>query len=278
MRAIARLKVGPNAGDYSAEAKNHAFRLAIERISQEPLDDGFETWSMTRGHELEPDAREEHEIEAGVIVERVGFMTTDDGAFGCSLDGIIRPEGRAEYKCFVDPAKIRAIVLYGDISTAMDQIQGGLWISEGEWMDFCLYCPALKPAGKQLVRKRVYRDDDYIESLEADLIEFKAMVDEYERILRAPLPNPEVLSIKAAAKRARVRHPEPLSPTLADRAYEAAMAPTLTEFDRVRERIVAAPNEFAVELILDSISHMSGEEQDALRAIAHAKFSPAGAV
>jgi hypothetical protein len=284
MRAIARLKFGPNAGDYSAEAKNHAFRVSIERISEEPLDGGFETWAMTRGHELEPEARGEHEVEAGVIVERVGFMMTDDGAFGCSLDGIIRPEGRSEYKCYVDPEKIRSIVLHGDISMAIDQVQGGLWISEGEWMDFCLYCPALRSAGKQLVRKRIYRDDNFIEELEADLLEFKALVDDYERILRAPLPDPEILSPVAAAKRlARRRHPVAPSPAVADAAAAAAamaagsMAtlPLLSEFDRIRQRIVEAPNEFAVELILDGISHLPETERVALRAVADAKFATA---
>src|ERR1051326_347485 len=45
---------GEKVGDWSDAAKDYAFRLAIERISGKPLDEGFETWSMKRGHELEP--------------------------------------------------------------------------------------------------------------------------------------------------------------------------------------------------------------------------------
>ena len=51
-------------GDYSAAAKQYAFRLACERISGELLsEDKFETWEMRRGHELEPEARLGHEAQ-----------------------------------------------------------------------------------------------------------------------------------------------------------------------------------------------------------------------
>ena len=47
----------------------------------------------------------------------------------------------------------------------------------------CLYCPALKAVGKDFIRKRVERDDSYIESLEQDLIIFERMVSEWEALL-----------------------------------------------------------------------------------------------
>src|SRR5690606_922982 len=103
-------------GDYGDKAKNYAFRLAIERISKTPLDEGFETWQMARGHELEPAARMAHEVRHGVLVEEVGFITTDDGKFGASADGFIDDDEGAEYKCFVSPEKLRAIYLTGDTS------------------------------------------------------------------------------------------------------------------------------------------------------------------
>ena len=52
-----RLKSGANKGEFTEEAKNYAFRLAVERISGTPLDEGFQTWQMKRGHELEPEAQ-----------------------------------------------------------------------------------------------------------------------------------------------------------------------------------------------------------------------------
>jgi hypothetical protein len=180
------MKRAPRVGDYSDKAKDYAFRLAIERISGEPLDEGYETWAMERGHRMEPKAREEHEVQAGVLVDTVGFVTTDDGVFGGSLDGEIGPDGASEYKAFVAPEKLRAIIIYSDWSTLMDQAQGGLWLTGRKWIDACLYCPALAPAGKQLTRRRIQRDDDYIYDLEQDLLKFKAVVDSYEAVLRAP--------------------------------------------------------------------------------------------
>jgi hypothetical protein len=46
-----------------------------------------------------------------------------------------------------------------------------------------LYCPALKPAGRQLWLREFARDDNYINALEQDLWEFKQLVDEYQTAL-----------------------------------------------------------------------------------------------
>lgn len=184
LRADAKLKSGPSKGDYSSATKDYAFRLAIERISGVPLDEGFETWSMARGHELEPVARMKHEASTGLMVETVGFVTSDDGRFGASADGLIDDDGGAEYKCFVSPEKLREILLYANVSEVMDQCQGGMWLTDRKWWDFCLYCPALEAIGRDLTRFRLQRDDDYIERLVGDLIAFENLVSEYEASLR----------------------------------------------------------------------------------------------
>jgi len=182
--ARGKLKGGPNKGDYTTAAKDYAFRLAIERISGQPLDEGFETWAMKRGHELEPAARAEHEVAIGVLVQPVGFVTTDDGKFGASADGFIGTDGGAEYKCLVDPGRIRNVILSDDISEFMDQIQGGMWITGRKWWQFALFCPALEKVGLQLYTKRVERDDNYINEMELDLLEFERVVSKYEQTLR----------------------------------------------------------------------------------------------
>lgn len=183
--AIERALAGLPVGEFSDKALNYAFRLAIERISKQPLDEGFETWQMQRGHELEPAARMMHEFLRGVYVEPVGFITTADGKFGASADGFIGTEEGAEYKCFVSPEKLRAIYLTGDVSEVIDQCDGGMWITGRKRWTFGLYCPALKPIGLDMQLFDIERDDDRIEALELDLIEFEKLVSEYESILRA---------------------------------------------------------------------------------------------
>lgn len=186
-QTVERALAGEKVGSPSELALNYAFRLAIERISGEPLDEGFETWAMQRGHEMEPIARARHEAEYGVWVERVGFVKTDDSLFGCSLDGVIEEDGCAEYKAFVDPAKLRTIHIDGDISDIRDQAMGCLWITGRKWIDVCLYCPALAAASKDLWCKRFERDDNYIAEMEAELVAFLDIVNSYEKQLRTPV-------------------------------------------------------------------------------------------
>lgn len=175
---------GEAVGDFSEAAKHYAFRLAIERISGEPLDEGFQTYAMKRGHDLEPAARREHEIQTGVTVQRTGFVLTEDRLFGASADGLIGRDGGSEYKCLISPEFLRDVLLYGDFAKFMDQVQGCMWITGRRWWDFCLYCPALEKIGKHLWHRRVQRDDAYIENLVADLAEFEKLVSNTEALLR----------------------------------------------------------------------------------------------
>lgn len=182
---LARAIAGHPVGDFSDAAKNYAFRLAVERISGEPLDEGFETWAMRRGHELEPEARMAHEDATGDMVRAVGFVTTDDGKFGCSADGFrLNNSIGCEYKCFVSPEKLRSILLDNDLSDVADQIQGGLWLTGAATWELGLYCPALASISRAFTLRVVPRDEAYIEALEADLVEFERLVCAYEARLR----------------------------------------------------------------------------------------------
>lgn len=202
-----RLKTGPEAGDYTAAAKAYAFRLAIERISGEPLDEGFETYQMRRGHELEPDARLAHEARIEMLIEHAGVVLTDDGLFGASADGLIDDDGGSEYKCLVAPERIRSIVVDQDLSEYHDQVQGCMWLTGRKWWHFVLYCPALKPAGLDLIIHEQKRDDDYIEALEQDLIQFNQEVERCREAIvergatqkAFPLPHPAGRSVASPA-------------------------------------------------------------------------------
>ena len=179
-----RLKSGPKKGGFTEAAEDYAFRVAVERISGAPLDEGFSTWAMKRGNELEPEARAWVEVKLGIFVDVAGFVTTDDEKFGASADGFIDKDGGLEIKCLVDPGRIRNVILSDDISEFMDQIQGGMWITGRKWWQFALFCPALEKIGLQLYTKRVERDDNYINEMELDLLEFERVVSKYEQTLR----------------------------------------------------------------------------------------------
>lgn len=182
--SVKRALDGESVGDASDAAKDYAFRIACERISGTPMDEMHTTWQMERGHELEPAARHAHEIEAGVIVERAGFVTTLDGVFGASADGLIGADEGSEYKCLVSPKGVRKIWLGDDVSDFIDQVQGCMWITHRKAWHFGMFCPALASVGKELYFRRIVRDEAFIESLQSDLWRFAAMVADYELTLR----------------------------------------------------------------------------------------------
>jgi hypothetical protein len=193
--SLDRALAGERIGEFSATALNYAFQKAVERICQEPLDDGPVTWQMRHGQKQEPHARAAHEdvlerrrkpgasLEDSMVLP-AGFMTTEDGVFGCSVDGLIGTVGGAEYKCLASAKRLRKVILDGDISDFLDQIHGCMWISGRDWWHFGLYVPALKPVGLEFQMVEVQRDDEYIDALEADLLEFSVEVNRYEDRLR----------------------------------------------------------------------------------------------
>ncbi len=175
-----RLKSGPNKGDFSQAAKDYAFKLAVERLSGQLLDDPqFDPWQARRGRELEPEARLAYEERKGVLVEQTGLALTEDRLFGASVDGLVDEDGSVEIKCFLAPSKLAPILLEKEIGDCMDQIQGGLWITGRQWCDFILYCPALACVARDLTVIRVNRDDNYIAPLVDDLVEANRLVETY---------------------------------------------------------------------------------------------------
>ena len=60
------------SGEWSVPAKKYAFKLAFERIAKGVLDDTYRNAYMSRGNNLEVDARIIHESKDGVFIDEVG--------------------------------------------------------------------------------------------------------------------------------------------------------------------------------------------------------------
>jgi hypothetical protein len=174
--ARSRLK---KTGEPTESALNYAFKVAVEAISGIPMDEGFQTWQMRRGNELEPEARDLYVIRTGNTVDLCSFITTDCESYGASADGLIGEDGGLEIKCLVSPERIRNAILNYDISEWIDQVQGGMWITGRKWWDFVIYCPALSGVGRELTIWHIERDDDYIAQLESDLGAFTGIVNSF---------------------------------------------------------------------------------------------------
>lgn len=166
-------------GEPTEAALNYAFKVAVEAISGIPMDQGFETWQMRRGHEMEPEARDLYSIRTGNTVDTCSFITTDCESYGASADGLIGEDGGLEIKCLVSPERIRNAILNYDISEWIDQVQGGMWITGRKWWDFVIYCPALSGVGRELTIWHIERDEAFISQLEADLGAFTEIVNSF---------------------------------------------------------------------------------------------------
>jgi hypothetical protein len=171
-------------GKMTAKASLYAAQVAIERISKMPCGDVFNSWQMKRGQEIEPAARMAYEVATGNMATESGVVLTDDRKFGYSTDGEIEADGVLEIKCLIGAEIVIEMWRTGDLSEYMHQMQGGMWITGRKWCDFVMYCPQLESVNKTLFRRRVYRDDDFIDDMVEKLMAFEKIVSENEAVLR----------------------------------------------------------------------------------------------
>ncbi len=145
-------------------------KKAGERITGNAIE-SYNNEHMERGKEQEAVARELYISHTGSEVAECGFMK--NGNTGYSPDGLISDNGLIEIKSRL--AHIQADTLLSDKvpSENIAQIQGGLWVSEREYLDYVSYCP-----GMPLFIKRVEPDKDYIKNLEVELALFEKELQE----------------------------------------------------------------------------------------------------
>lgn len=185
-----RLKSGAASGKQIA----YACQVALERVSHQPADATFENWQMREGHIQEPIARAAYERRTGNLVDEVGAFATDDDLFMYSPDGVIDDDGLLEVKTLFSPERIMTVVGNGDMSDFIDQCMFGLWLTGRQWIDLVVWVPSLE----HLSIKRIDRDEDAIEALEADLMAFAKLVTQYETTLRTAIQSTTEPALEAA--------------------------------------------------------------------------------
>ena len=156
-------KIITATGKESATLEKYALQLATEStlFSAEP---NFKNEIMARGNELEAEARQVYQEETFNIVEEITMFKSDCGNFGYSPDGLVANDGLIEIKCPLATTHFQYILEDKVPSDYWQQLQGGLWVSGRNWIDFISYHPNFKE--KKLFIKRVERDDNYIYQLD----------------------------------------------------------------------------------------------------------------
>lgn len=159
----------PKTKKISTQATKYAYRLLAERITGKPYIDEKETDFMSRGTEMEAEARAWYTTVNGVELDRVGFVTDDAGTMGCSPDSLVGLDGILEVKCLGAPGHIGAIL--GDAETYELQIQAQMLICERAWCDRLYYHPDMPP-----VPQRILADADYHAAIREALKAFEELL------------------------------------------------------------------------------------------------------
>lgn len=144
----------------SASAAPYMCWLIAESIIG-PADE-CDTKFMQRGTALEAEAIRYYEWDQEVKVNVVGFITTDDGTFGCSPDGLVGDDGGLEIKC--PSAGVHVQNILGMSVMYMPQVQACMMVTGRQWWDLLSFNPEMPR-----VIVRVKRDDEYISLLKAAL-------------------------------------------------------------------------------------------------------------
>jgi len=102
-------KLVTSKGEPSKSMTAYAMELAGELYAGRPLDAWEGNKYTERGHEIEHEARLAYAMR-GEPVEEIGFVTDDEGLWGCSPDGLVGEYGMIEIKCL--PKKHISVLLY----------------------------------------------------------------------------------------------------------------------------------------------------------------------
>jgi hypothetical protein len=126
-----------------------------------------------RGKVMEPHARQAFVEITGHDVREVGFVTTDDGAVGCSPDGLIVCDGAyvagLEIKCPTPKVHV-GWVLDGELPAEYrQQVHGSMAVTGLPEWHFLSWFPDLRPL------HLIVRWDDYTSAMAAALRDFAEM-------------------------------------------------------------------------------------------------------
>ena len=167
---IRTTKTGP-----AASRKNYMTELVLERLTN-TTPDSFTNEAMQWGTDHEGAARDVYSFIKNVEVEEFGFLDHPTLSAGASPDGLIGSEGGLEIKCPNSATHIETL-RNGKIKPEyITQMQWNMACSGRQWWDFMSFDPRM-PEGLKHWIKRIERDQDRIDELEAAVSDFLKEVE-----------------------------------------------------------------------------------------------------
>ena len=171
---MAKTKSGP-----AASRKNYMMELLCQRLTGE-REEGFTSAAMQRGIEMEPVARSAYEVETGSIVIETGFIDHPEfEGIGASPDGLVGDSGLIEIKNPNTAQHITAMQKQEPDKKYWWQMQMQMWCTGRDWCDFVSFDDRL-PEPLQMVLIRVERDDQAIQDMRDECLEFLSELEKLE--------------------------------------------------------------------------------------------------
>lgn len=190
---------------FSDTAKKYAFKLAMEQVTGKKSDEeNFTNKYMEAGHEYEPVAQREYEMETFNIVSNGGFCQHDKYNVGGSPDGLIWDR---EYQTYlkngiyhVDPTKhningieIKSVINWTQRNTikrnSFDpayrwQILGNIWLCDLDWLDFISYGYNYTESKKTFIYRAERKEyQDQINLIEPRLLKFLDLIESEKKYI-----------------------------------------------------------------------------------------------
>lgn len=160
----------------SKERRKYMLKLIGEQMTGE-VADSYSNAHMERGKVMEDEAHDYYVLVTDEVLQRVGFIRK--GRIGCSPDSLIGNSGMYEAKTKLPHLQLE-VILRGELPPEHKaQCQGGLWVCEREWIDFHSYWPKMPS-----FIKRVYRDEEYIKTIEQAVKDFLEEMDQISDQIR----------------------------------------------------------------------------------------------
>jgi putative phage-type endonuclease len=174
--------VAKTAKGYGASRANYMAELVVERLTGKPTE-GFSNAAMQWGTDQEPFARDAYSAKTGELVTEVGFVNHPriENA-GASPDGIVGT-GLVEIKCPNTASHIEYLMSKEPPQKYYYQMQWQIGCAMAEFCDWVSYDPRM-PQELQLLIVRIYRDEDCIKMLEAEVETFLSELDAKVKALK----------------------------------------------------------------------------------------------
>ncbi len=159
--------------------ESYLMEKVAERIMGAPAD-SFTSQAMANGSVMESEALGFLEVAHGLVSERVGFCTTDDGKIGASPDALAGKDNGVELKCPEPHTAIKYLLDGGVPKQYIAQVQGCMFVTGRPRWTFISYARFVPP-----LIVHVERDEAYQAALQTALTRFVADLEAATERIRA---------------------------------------------------------------------------------------------